>query len=123
MGDIVTISLNYLVDGGGSAVATGINGDIYFPYNCTINNWVVLADTEGNLGVDLWKTPYTTYPATEGNSICGTEIALNAVLKNSDANLTGWTTSISANDTLRVYIRTASTIERFTMALDLTKAA
>lgn len=115
-------SVGITIDGGGSAITTGIKGDIFVPYACTINSVTMLADQSGSAVVDIWKVAYASYPATVSNTITASaKPTISSAAKSQDTTLTGWTTSVSAGDTIRFNVDSATTITRVTLVLKVTK--
>ena len=118
-------SIQYVIDGGGSALASGIKGDLEVPFACTINRVNMFADTTGSAVVDIWKDTYANFPPTVADSIASGTLPTitNANQKSTDSTLTGWITSITAGDTIRFNMATAaSAITRLTVALKVTKS-
>lgn len=114
-------AITFAIDGGGSALTTGVKADVYVPYACTITAVTMLADQSGSCVVDIWKDSYANYPPTVADSITASaKPTISAATKSQDTTLTGWTTSISAGDTLRFNIDSASTLTRLTLALTVT---
>ncbi len=112
----------FIIDGGGAAITTGVKGDIEFPYACTITAVRLFADQVGSCVIDLWKDSYANYPPTVGDSITASaKPTLSSAIKSQDTTLTGWTTSITAGDTIRVNIDSATTVTRVTVSLTLSK--
>lgn len=112
----------FVIDGGGSAITTGVKGDIEFPYACTITAVRLFADQVGSIVVDLWKDSYANYPPTVGDSITASaKPTLSSAIKSQDTTLTGWTTSISAGDTIRINVDSATTVTRVTVSISVTK--
>jgi hypothetical protein len=112
----------YVIDGGGATISTGIKGDITIPFACTINQVTLLADTTGSIVVDIWKDSYANFPPTDADSITAAATpSISSGTKAQDSTLSGWTTSISAGDTLRFNVDSVSTITRLTVILDLTR--
>ena len=117
-----TVSLNFIIDGGGSAITTGIKGDIVVDFACEIQSVTLLADQAGSIKVDIWKDTYANFPPDNGDTITGgAEPEIAAATKDYDATLVGWTTSISSGDILRVNVDSAATVERVTLSLELLK--
>lgn len=113
----------FVIDGGGSAITTGIKGDLEVPFNCTINSVTLLADQTGSIVIDIWKDTYANYPPVDADSITASAVpTISANLKAQDNTLTGWTTSITAGQTLRFNVDSASTITRVTVSLKVTKS-
>ena len=116
-------TITFIIDGGGSAITTGIKGDIEIPFACSINQVTMLADTSGSIVVDIWKDTYANYPPTVGDTITASaKPTISAATKSQDATLTGWTNTISAGDTLRFNVDSASTVTRVTISLKITKS-
>lgn len=115
-----TRTLDVVIDGGGSVISTGIAGDVFLDFACTISKVTLLADRSGSIVVDIWKSAYASFPPTVANTITASDLpTLSSQQKNQDSTLTGWTTSISAGDVLRFNVNSASTITRLVLALTL----
>lgn len=113
-----TRSLNFVIDGGGSAITTGIAGDVFVDFACTISKVTLLADQSGSIVIDIWKAAYASYPPTISNTITASALpTLSSAAKNQDSTLTGWTKAISAGDCLRFNVNSASTVTRVVLAL------
>ena len=117
-----TASLQFVIDGGGSAITTGIKGFIEVPFACTINQVTMLADQTGSAVVDIWKDTYANYPPTDADSITASAVpTISSATKSQNATLTGWTTAIAAGDILGFNVDSAATITRLTVSLKVTK--
>jgi hypothetical protein len=121
--NILTTALAYVIDGGGSAITTGVKGDLLIPFACTINSATLQADQSGSIVVDVWKKTYaTSSPPTVANTITASALpTLSTAQSSQDAALTGWTTSVAANDMLRFNVNSATTVTRVTLTLKCTK--
>lgn len=116
-----TRSIAFSIDGGGSALTTGVKADVYVPYACTITAVTLLADQSGSVVVDIWKDTYANYPPTVADTItAAAKPTLSAATKSQDTTLTGWTKTIAAGDTLRFNIDSISTITRLVLTLTVT---
>lgn len=116
------VSITFVIDGGGSVITTGIKGDLEIPFDCTINRSTLLADQSGSIVVDIWKDTYANYPPTVADSITASaKPTISSATKAQDSTLTGWTTSITAGDTLRFNVDSITTCTRVTLALKATK--
>jgi molecular chaperone DnaK (HSP70) len=116
------ISLTFVIDGGGSAISTGIKGDITIPFACTITEWTLLADVSGSIVVDVWKDTYANYPPTVADTITASaKPTVSSAVKGQSSTLTGWTTAVAAGDTIRFNVDSATTITRVTLSLKCTK--
>lgn len=111
-------TIQFIIDGGGSAITTGIKGDIMIPFNCSVLGWDIVGDTSGSIVVDVWKDTYANFPPTVGDSITGSEKpTLSSATKNQDLTLSSWTTTFSRNDWLRFNVDSASTLTRVTIVI------
>jgi len=116
-------AIAFVIDGGGSAIATGVKGDLMIPFDCTIASATVLADQSGSIVIDVWKDTYANFPPTSADTITASaKPTLSSAAKSQDATLTGWTTSISAGQTLRFNVDSASTVTRVTLILKAVKS-
>jgi len=112
----------FIVDGGGSAITTGLKGYIKVSFSCRITSCTLLADTTGSVVVDIWKTSYNNFPPTSDNSICnGNKPTITDGIKYIDKNLTGWTKTINKDDVLAFNIESASNITKLTISLGVKK--
>jgi hypothetical protein len=117
-----TRSITCAIDGGGATITTGIKADVQVPYACTITAVTLLADQSGAIVVDIWKETYANYPPTNADSITAAAkptITASGV-KSQDSTLTGWTTAISAGDTLRFNVDSVTSIQRLHLSLTVT---
>lgn len=116
------VAIEFIIDGGGSAITTGIQGDLEIPFACTINTWSLLADQSGSIVVDIWKDTYANYPPVVGDTITGSALpTISAATKGQSSTLTGWTTTISAGDTLRYNVNSITTCTRVVLSLKVTR--
>lgn len=114
-------TITFVIDGGGSAITTGIKGDLEIPFACTITRATLLADQSGSIVIDIWKDTYANYPPTDADSITSaTPPTISSATKSQDATLSSWTTSIAAGDTLRFNVDSITTIQRVTLSLRVT---
>lgn len=119
---VSTTAVGFVIDGGGDEIETGIKGDLYIPFDCTITAVTMLADQSGSIVIDIWKDIYANYPPTNADSITASAVpTITTDTDSQDTTLTGWTTSISAGDTLRFNVDSVTDIERVTIILTVTK--
>lgn len=115
-------TIPFFIDGGGSAITTGIKGWVQVDFDCTINQVTLLADQTGSIVVDIWKDTYANYPPTDADSITASAVpTISSGTKSQDATLTGWTTSISAGDVFYFNVDSAATIEKCLVSLKVTR--
>ena len=113
-------SINFVIDGGGSAITTGSKGHIHIYSKIEVLGWTVTADQSGSIVVDVKKATYAGFPTLA--SIAGTEKpTLSTAQKNQDLTLTTWTATIDGEaDTpsiLDFVVDSATTVERVTVSL------
>lgn len=117
-----TDTITYVLDGGEYPISNGIKGSLMFDYAFTITDWVVIADQDGSVELDVWKTNYAGFPANATNSICGTNVpAIIDAQKGRALNMSGWTTSVAAGSILTFYVTECSSITRCTLCLKITR--
>lgn len=118
---VITTTLGITIDGGGSVPAAGVKGDLFIPVACTIVEAVMLSDVAGGAVIDVWKAAIAAYPPVVGGSIvAAAPPTLVAANHSTDVTLTGWTTALAANDTLRFNLNSASTLTRVGLTLKVT---
>jgi hypothetical protein len=111
-------TIQFIIDGGGSAITTGVKGDIMIPFDCTVQGWDIVADTSGSIVVDIWKDTYANFPPTVADTVTGTEKpTLSTATKNQDLTLTSWTTAFSRGDWLRYNVDSITTVSRVTVVI------
>ena len=115
-------AIPFVIDGGGVAITTGVKGDLTIPFACTILEWTLLGDQSGSIVVDVWKDTYANFPPTIADVITASaKPTISATTKDQSSTLTGWTTTITAGDTLRYNVNSATTIQRATLSLKVRK--
>jgi hypothetical protein len=118
-----TGTITFIIDGGGSAIDTGIKGDVIIPFACTIERVTLLADQSTTSQVDIWKDSYGSFPPTDADTITASaQPSLSTASASQDSTLTGWTTSISADDILRFNVDSNDNAERITISLKYTRS-
>jgi hypothetical protein len=109
-----------IIDGLGSEILPGVRGEFAIHFDCQITGWSLLADQDGDIVLDLWKTDYAGYPPTVADTITGgAQPTLSGADKAADATLTGWTIDVNAGDTFRVNVDSVATVTRVTLNLKL----
>jgi hypothetical protein len=111
----------YVIDGGGSAITTGVKGFIGVPFNCSIVAAHLMADQTGSITIDIWKDIVANYPPTDADTITGgNEPAISGGVEDGDTALIGWTTNVSKYDILGFNVDSCATITRCTIELYVT---
>lgn len=106
-----TLSLPFVLDGGGSAVTTGVKyTGIEIPFNATITGWTMTSTTNASGTAFVCTVNKATYAAHPTYSaISGSEkptVAIGAS-KGQDLTLTTWTTAVTAGDLLQISVDSA----------------
>lgn len=108
----------FIIDGGTTTIATGEQGFIPIPKNATITEWTLLADQSGSIVIDIWKDTYANYPPVNADSITGSaKPTITSSTKARSSTLTGWTTSITADDILGFEVESVTNLRRVTVYL------
>jgi hypothetical protein len=117
-------AVEYVIDGGGSAITTGVKGFIEVPFACTINRVTLIADQTGSIVVDIWSKAYASNsPPTVTNTITASDLpTLSSAQTYQDSTLTGWTTSIAAGNIIGYNVNSATTVTRVTVSMKCTKS-
>lgn len=110
----------FVLGGDTGAITTGVKYDFVIPVTGTIKKVTTLADQTGSIVVDLWKDTYANYPPTVADTITASaKPTLSSAVKAQDATLTGWTTSVTAGDIIRVNVDSATTVTRVSVVLEI----
>lgn len=119
----VPVSIPFIIDGGGLEIIPGHKGHLIIHFACTIERVTLLADQTGSIVVDIWKDTYANYPPTVGDSIvAAAKPTISGATKSQDSTLTGWTTSVQADDILAFYVDSCTDIEALTISFKVTRA-
>ena len=116
--------IEFVIDGGGSAITTGMKGFLEIPFTCTINQWTLLNDVTGGIQVSVWKDVYANYPPTSADNITawGNPMQVVNATCNQTATMTGWTTTtITAGDIIGFNVDSDNLTTRCTVGLKVTK--
>jgi hypothetical protein len=117
-------TLNFVIDGGGVAITTGLKGVLELPWDGTIQRVTLLADQSGSIVVDLWRDSYANHPPTVADTItAAAKPTISAANKAQNTALTGWTTTFAAGDILAVNVDSATNVQRVTLSLLIERTA
>ena len=93
------------------------------PFSGTITSVTVLADQSATAVIDIWKDTYANFPPTVADTItAAAKPSLSAANKSVDSVLTGWTTSVTAEDVFRFNIDSNDNAKRITLKLNVTRS-
>lgn len=103
-------------------IAAGEIAYLPFPkFDAKIDGWTMVADAVGSIQIDIWKAPYPTIPTVANSITNGAPPALVAQQINREVEVPGWSTRITAEDTLAFKIDSASGVKRVTLSLSVEK--
>ena len=119
-------ALEFVIDGGGATITTGLKGYLEVPYACTITRASLLADQSGSIVVDIFRSTYSafappTHPASADKLTASAPPTISSALKSQDSTLTGWTLTLAAGDILAFNVNSVTTIQRVTVSLLVTR--
>jgi hypothetical protein len=115
---VKTAGIEFIIDGGGAVITTGVKADFEVPFACTIISNRLFADQSGSIVIDIWKDTYANYPPVVGDSITASaKPTISSATKSEDSTLTGWTTALAKGDIIRFNVDSAATITRVTLSL------
>lgn len=113
----------FVVDGGGSAIASG--GTIYLPlpnFKCIIMGWMMIGDNAaGSTVVDIWKTNYPTVPTVANTITAAAKPTLSAQQVNRATSVSTWTQQIVENDILAFHVDSNSLNTLITLSVSIAR--
>ena len=122
---LATATINFVIDGGGSAITTGVKGYVEIPCAGKLTAWTLAADQSGAIKIDIWKDTYANYPPIDGDSITNghePEIVASGV-KAQDLDIADWSgeDSLAAGDILVFNVDSVTAITFCTLSLKFIK--
>ena len=114
-----TSAIEFIIDGSGSVIATGVKGDVELPMAGTITAARLVADVAGAIVIDIWKDTYANFPPTVADTITASAkpTITASGTKSEDTTLTGWTKTFAKGDILRINVDSCTTITRCLISL------
>lgn len=107
-------------DAFGSVIQPGVAGFRQMPFNANITGWSLLADTTGDLVIDIWKDTFANFPPTVADTITASaKPTLSSARAAQDSTLDGWTTALEEGSVLGFNIDSASAITKAALTLNL----
>jgi hypothetical protein len=117
------IELPFTIDGGGSALTTGLKGFVPIPVACTIVGFSLIADQVGSIAMDIWRAN-NAVPVIANSIVGGTKPNLTASQLQTQIppGIFFTATALAANDYLAFSVfSTSGVITRLTTTLFLAK--
>lgn len=110
------VSINFVIDGGGSAITNGQKGHLEIPFAVVLDRWTILLDQSGSISLEVWKDSYANFPPTNADTINTDPYTVTSATKNTGSTL-GTSSTINAGDILAYNVISAATATRATIAL------
>ena len=127
-GSALLRSVQFVINGAGSPIPTGIAGDLDFPFPAQLTACRLLGDESATVEIDIWNAPFANYPPTVDNTIIPDGFAILTATDHQQQDLTGatggqgaWTTALVAG-TLRFNVQSNNNAETITIALVINTA-
>ena len=112
----------FTIDGTGNELASGLQrGNLMIPFAGNIMSATILAAESGDIVVDIWKSTYAAYPATDADSITGSGPLTLSGEDKATGVLTTWDVALTAGDILAFNIDSVATITGVTITLMIRK--
>lgn len=106
------------IDGGGSAITTGVKGDLFIPFPIDIQWATLIADQSGSIVIDVWSDSLANHPPTDADTITASAPpTLSTAISSQDFTLTGWTTVVPGGNVLRFNVDSITTVTRVQLIL------
>jgi hypothetical protein len=110
-------SITFVFSGAGSPILSGYAGDLQIPFGCTITEAALVADQSGSIVLGISKSSYAGFPGSLTSIVASAPPTLSSQQKSVNSTLTGWTTSVTANDVLRFSVTSAAAVTNVTLTL------
>lgn len=120
----VTGAIQFDIGDGIVVIGTGQKGEIQLPAGCTPTKWILVSDVSTSCTLELWKSTYASYPPVSGGAVTGTGSQrpnISSNTKNNSSTLTGWTTSWSAEDYLRLNVVSNTSAKKLKLVVIYTR--
>jgi hypothetical protein len=118
--------IEFVINGNGSAIPTGIAGYLLIPFACTITKATLMADVSTTSEVDIYACLFSAYappthPAVGDKITASDPPTLTAALSEQDSTLTAWTTAVAANTVFGFNVTSNNNATKLTLALNVTR--
>lgn len=110
-------SITFVFSGAGSPILPGYAGDLQVPFACTITEAALVADQSGSIVIGISKSSYAGFPGSLTSIVASAPPTLSSQQKSVNSTLTGWTTSVAANDVFRFSVTSATAVTNVTLTL------
>jgi len=117
------VTIDFVVDGGGSAIATGTKGFIEIPFACTLNSWTMVSDVSCTATMDVNRQTYAAYDGSPPSIVGGSSVpTITAAVKGQDLDISDWTSvAIAAGDIVGFDVDSNDSATLITLSLKATR--
>lgn len=119
----MTAAINFVIDGGGTAITTGVKGYLLIPFACTVATWTALADQSGSITIDVYNDSYANYGTNTSMVGAGTKPNIATATKGQSAPASWTSTSIAAGSIVGFNVTAATTVTRVTIELTVNRTS
>lgn len=124
--DGLPASIEYVLDGGGQPITSGIKGYLRVPFNSNIERVDMVGDPLGDLQMDIYRCTTAafnppTHPAVVDSITAAAKPTIVAGVKYSDALLPGWATALADGDVLAFAVLSAAVVQKATLSLAIVR--
>lgn len=118
-GGSVTRDIVWAISGSGATITTGSKFGLTVDYACTISQWTIVGDQSGSIVIDVWKLAFNqdNNPTVANTITASAKPTVSSHKGAQSSTLTGWTTSISAGDTLFFNVDSVTSMQFATISL------
>lgn len=111
-------SFGVTIDGSSQALTSGQVGYVTIPHACTIIGWSVQGDQSGSISIDIDKHAAAIPNTTTDKISASAPLSLSSAQLAQSTTLTGWTTSVAANDVIGFNVTSVSNLTRATAVVN-----
>jgi hypothetical protein len=109
--------INFIFDGGGSAVSLNSTGIVQIPYNIKIISWTILANAQANAEVQVLTSNYSNHPTYSIISGTTNTPKLINASKAQSSTMSDWVTAIPADSYLQFTVISNDSAINLTVSL------
>ncbi len=119
---VASDAIEFVLNGGGSAITTGLKGYLRVPWSGTITSQELVCNQSGSIVLDIWVDSFDHFPPNVADTITASaKPTLSSAQTDKDTTLTGWSTTVTAGDWFVFYVDSATTVTTCTLSLQVTK--
>jgi hypothetical protein len=113
-------AIEFVIDGGGSAITTGVKGCLEIPWAATISAALVTAPIEsGSISVDVWVD--ANFPPTVADTIVASAPITMTTAQTGSSALTGWTVAVTKGQWMCFNVSSVTSTTLATISLKVDK--